>query len=165
MPTPTYEMVKTYTVPSATTSVTLSTISGAYTDLVLIVSAGATSSGQGLTYQLNSDTGSNYSVTALRGNGSAATSFRQSNNDRIPISNFSEPPTSGVGTYIVNFMNYSNTTTYKSSLSRGNSASFGVDAFAGLWRSTAAITSIKINISGGNITAGSTFNLYGIKAA
>lgn len=161
----TYDKIATYTLPSAASSYTFTSISGTYTDLVLIVSAGASSSGQGLTYQLNSDTGSNYSVTALRGNGSAASSFRQSNTDRVVMSNFSEPPTSGVGTYIVNFMNYSNTTTYKTSVSRGNSAGFGVDTFVGLWRSTAAITSIKIDISGGNITTGSTFTLYGIKAA
>lgn len=164
--TVTYEAISSTTLVSAQSSVTIGsggTIPSTYTDLVLVISAGATTSGQGLTYQVNGDTGANYSVTAFRGNGSSASSFRQTNNDRVIVSNFSEPPTTGTGTYIINFFNYSNTTTNKTSISRGNSAGFGVDAFAGLWRNTNAITSITILCSG-NMSTGSTFSLYGIKA-
>jgi hypothetical protein len=37
--------------------------------------------------------------------------------------------------------------------------------YAGLWRSTAAITSISITAGTTNIATNSTFTLYGIKAA
>lgn len=162
----TYDKIASTTVSgTSTNSVTLSSITGAYTDLVLIINAGATATSCGLTYQLNGDSSSLYSVTALRGNGSAASSFRQTGADRVVVSNFSEPPTTGGGVYIINFQNYSNTTTFKTSISRGNSAGFGVDAFTGLYRSTSAITSVTILIAGGNYNSGSTFNLYGIKAA
>jgi hypothetical protein len=162
----TYDKIASTTVSgTSTNSVTLSSISGSYTDLILIINAGATATGCGMTYQLNGDTSSIYSVTGLRGNGSAASSFRQTGNNQVIVSNFSEPPTTGGGVYIINFQNYSNTTTFKTSISRGNSAGFGVDAFAGLYRSTSAITSVTILIAGGNYNSGSTFNLYGIKAA
>ena len=71
----------------------------------------------------------------------------------------------GQNNAIVQFQNYSNTTTYKTVLSRGNNASNLVEAFVGLWRSTSAITAIDIKTQSGNFSIGSTFTLYGIKAA
>jgi hypothetical protein len=61
-------------------------------------------------------------------------------------------------------MNYSNTTTYKTSLVRTNNDR--VAAVVNLWRSTAAITTIKLEeVVTGDIATGSTFTLYGIKNA
>jgi len=67
----------------------------------------------------------------------------------------------------VDFMNYSNTTTYKTWLAReGNGTNGYVSALVGLWRNTNAITQIKVlNTGSGNFATGSTFTLYGIKAA
>jgi hypothetical protein len=62
-------------------------------------------------------------------------------------------------------MNYANTTTYKSVLNRMDDAEYAVGANAGMWRSTAAINSIKINAGSGNLPAGLTATLYGIAAA
>ena len=65
-------------------------------------------------------------------------------------------------------MNYSNTTTNKTVLARGNNASDasypGTEAFVGLWRSTAAINRIDFSSNSKTWNAG-TFTLYGIKAA
>jgi hypothetical protein len=66
---------------------------------------------------------------------------------------------------ITHFMNYSNTTTYKTALVRGNNASSGVDAIVNNWRNTAAITNIDVIANSSTFTSGSTFTLYGIKAA
>ncbi len=64
----------------------------------------------------------------------------------------------------INVMNYSNTTTYKTILSR--SSDLYTEASVNLWRNTAAITSIIIGAQGAyTFSAGSTFTLYGIKAA
>jgi hypothetical protein len=163
----TYEPIQTTTLGTAQSSVTLSAISGAYTDLVLIANVQASISGQGLSMQFNGDNGvgSLYSNTGLRGNGTAASSFSQSNNSNVLLSNFAEPPTTGFNVCIAQFLNYSNTSTFKTILVRSNSAGFGVDALVDLWRNTNAITSIKIDITGGNMAVGSTFTLYGIKAA
>jgi hypothetical protein len=60
-------------------------------------------------------------------------------------------------------MNYSNSTTNKSALNRGGGAGTNVEAYAGLWRNTAAITSVTVLTT--NFAAGSTFTLYGVKSA
>ena len=70
---------------------------------------------------------------------------------------------------IMNFMNYSNTTTYKTILTRHSGVvSANVQARATLWRSTAAISTIYLwNEAGAiyNFNPGSTFTLYGILKA
>ena len=167
MPTQTYTPIASQVLPSASATVTFSTIPGDYTDLELVASVQASSSGQGLSMQFNNDngTGSLYSNTGLRGNGSTVVSFRQTSNTNVLLSNIAEPPTSGsFGLYNAKFLNYANANVFKTILVRSNSASFATEMFADLWRNTNAITSIKITISGGTIAAGSTFTLYGIKA-
>jgi hypothetical protein len=68
-------------------------------------------------------------------------------------------------TTIINFMNYSNTSTYKTLLARGNDTAASTAAITGLWQSTSAINTVKIlGFGGNNLDAGSTFTLYGIKA-
>jgi hypothetical protein len=62
-------------------------------------------------------------------------------------------------------MNYANTTTFKTHISRSNNSSNFVMATVGLWRSTAAITSITLlTNTADTFSVGSTFTLYGIKA-
>jgi hypothetical protein len=65
---------------------------------------------------------------------------------------------------LVNVMNYSNATTYKTFLARGNIAAGGTEAVVGLWRNTAAITSLELLPTASTFATGSTFTLYGIKA-
>lgn len=151
----TYEPIATTTLGSAQSSVTFSTISGSYTDLVLIVAATTDT----LKVQFNSDTGSNYSRTYIYGDGSSATSGRSTSGTFFYIAGGSPSAT-------LNYIqNYSNTTTYKTVLSRGNAVSNGVDASVSLWRSTSAITSITLTPNSGTIASGSVLTLYGIKAA
>ena len=167
MPT-TYEPIATNTLSSAAVSVTFSSIPATYTDLVLVFngkSAQTGSSVNGFRCRLNSDTGTNYSNTFLEGNGSAASSFRETGNDFMNISYISQTSAS-LGNVIANFNNYSNTTTYKTIVARGNNPSVITNATVGLWRNTAAISTILLYRDlTNNIEAGSTFTLYGIKAA
>ena len=83
----------------------------------------------------------------------------------MPVDYFGYPYTSAGTSTNIQIMNYSNTTTYKTALSRSNNANTGTDAIVGLWRSTAAINSIVVLISGNQFATGSTFTLYGIKSA
>lgn len=165
----TYEAIATTTLGSNQASVTFSSISGSYTDLVLIMNCRLASAGFAALLQFNGDTNTNYSVTELYGNGSSAASGRASNISGAYLTNNLAvgDTTSTYAPFIVNIMNYSNTTTYKTVLSRFSNANTGVDAIINLWRSTSAINEVKIGLtgSGGNYASGSTFTLYGILAA
>jgi hypothetical protein len=160
--TATYEKIATNTLGSTAASTTFSSISGSYTDLVIIVNANSTTASS-IQMQFNGDTGSNYSRTVLGGTGSIIQSFRQTNTAFINLSNDSILSSEKTN-QIVHIQNYSNATTYKTSLSKSNSATYGVDAVVGLWRNTSAITSVTLLVTGNTFTAGSVFTIYGIKA-
>jgi hypothetical protein len=164
MATNTYVALQKTTVSgSSTSSVTLGSIPQGYTDLVLVFE-GTESANQYVAFQVNSDTGSNYSWTRMYGDGSTAYSSRGTSTTfgRLGIGD----PSSGRTTTTSHFMNYSNSTTYKSILSRSSGGGF-VGSLVNLWRSTAAITQIDlIPLSGGTIiNTGTVVTLYGIKAA
>jgi hypothetical protein len=162
----TYDRIIATTLGSAQTDVTLSSIPATYTDLVLIINAGS-SAGADANFRLNGDSGSNYSRTFLTGNGSAASSNRTAN-ALVGRLNANAYPFGGAGntTIVAQFMNYSNTVTNKTVIARANQASLGTDLVVSLWRNTAAINSILIlSTSAATFAAGSTFTLYGIKAA
>ena len=158
----TYEKIATTTLGSATATITFSSISGSYTDLVLIASVKLTSSNTDrLILQFNGDTGSNYSITYLTGDGSTASSGRSSNASEM---NFYNQSTSIFSTNIIQIMNYSNSTTYKTAIGRTSTADISVFGTAGLWRNTASITQVDVK-SPNTFTSNSIFTLYGIKAA
>lgn len=161
--TATYDCIATTTLSSTASTVTFSSISGSYTDLVLVVSATATAGGQWAVMQFNSDTGSNYSFTVMRGNGTTVNSGRTSNASNIELT-YSTTITQGISNIIVQVMNYSNATTNKTAVYRVNNAAVETVAGVGLWRNTSAITAIDIKISSSTFASGSTFTLYGIKA-
>jgi hypothetical protein len=153
----TYEPIATTTLSSAGSNTTFSSISGSYTDLVLVI-AGSANPGQNIAIQVgngSADTGANYSAEYLAGDGTNAVTGRFSNQTSALVGAIY----SGQSTQIINIMNYSNTTTYKMFISKSGGA---VGIYNALWRSTAAINIIKITNS---LDAGTVLTLYGIKAA
>jgi hypothetical protein len=163
----TYTPLARTTLTSSAATVTFSSISGSYTDLVVVLSVRGTASGNDidLTGQFNSDTGSNYSWTRIYGTGSAAGSQRGSSVAYLRIGNMAGTGYSSYSPMILNIQNYSNTTTYKTMIGRPNNPDRIVDAYVNLWRSTSAITSVSFSASSGSFDIGSTFTLYGILAA
>lgn len=164
----TYTPIATTTVSgTATTTVTFSSIPSTYTDLILVSNCGS-STASDLNFELNSNQGDAYSWTALGGNGSAAYSARYSSqtySGRLNYLGYQSTNNYSM-VNIAHFMNYANTTTYKTILSRSNNASLGTDSIVNLYRSTSAITQIKLLLaSNWYFLSGSTFTLYGIKAA
>jgi hypothetical protein len=158
MPTNTYVALDTKTVGTAVSSVTFTSIPQGYTDLVLVFNGFSASAGSS-SLRFNGDSGSNYSYTNLKGNGSTATSARGSNNTLGYIGEIYNSQT----VTIINIQNYSNATTYKTTISRSNNAGNATSAWVSLWRSTAAITSLEF-LSGDTLQVGSTFTIYGIKS-
>jgi len=164
----TYEPIATQTLGSNTATITFSSISQTYTDLIVVMSVKGGSGGDYIRMQVGSgsaDTGSNYSSTQLEGNGSAVASYRYSNNSNMFVSVASVTSTTNNNPYFAYIQNYSNTTTYKTTLFRGNQAAYAVEAGVGLWRNTAAINVVKLFADTFNFATGSTFTLYGIAAA
>jgi hypothetical protein len=161
----TYEPIATQTLGSAAASVTFSSISGTYTDLIIVINGATTSGANNCDLQFNGDTGNNYSYTFLTGDGASATSGRGTSSSRILLNYYGYFDTGYSTNIIVQVQNYSNTTTRKTVLSRANNASNGTAAVVGMWANTSAITSVTIKTGSSTFTAGNTFTLYGVKSA
>jgi hypothetical protein len=162
----TYTPIATTTLGSNQTTVTFTSFSG-YTDLVLVTNlrySTGTPSGNAF-LRFNSDSGTNYSRTFLQGDGSSASSGRGSNENAVYV--LGNTNASGVfNTNITQIQNYSNSTTFKTVLSRWVNATDFALAFVSTWRNTAAITTIDVTASGtSQFASGCTFTLYGIAAA
>jgi hypothetical protein len=146
-----------------------------YQDLFIVVYGRSTSSAatsplylQFATGNGSLDTGSNYSTTLLSGDGSAASSTRQTSQTLIQAGTITAATsTSGIfASASIQILNYSNSSTFKTTLSRfandlNGSGTTGLNV--GLWRNTGAITSISVQING-NYESGTTVTLYGIRA-
>jgi hypothetical protein len=173
MPT-TYEPIATTTLSSGATSVSFSSISSAYTDLYIVGQTGCSITDY-LTFRVGNssvDTGSNYSYTYAEGYSGTASSGRSSSNSKFYVGGTASIMNNSLDySFYINIMNYSNTTTHKTVLNRIanlNSSFPGTTASVGLWRSTSAINIITIapdTNDGRTLISGSTFTLYGIKAA
>jgi hypothetical protein len=163
----TYEPIATTKLTAVTQNLTFASIPATYTDLILVLSLRASTTASDAYFRYNNDSATNYSDTVLRGNGSAASSVRDSNALGMDIGvtavstdiSLFQTPT------IIQIMNYANTTTFKTALIRTSNSTAMVSAIVGLWRSTAAINTINIVHRGTGWDVGSTATLYGIKAA
>jgi hypothetical protein len=167
----TYTELKRTVLSTSASTITLDNIPQNYTDLVLVFQCSAASANMNWDLRVGNgtvDSGSNYSATYLVGGSGGASSNRVSNQDRLRLG-FSAfiQSSGGVFTAITQFMNYSNTTTNKTVISRdGNANQSVVEAATGLWRSTAAINIITMGDFGGStMAAGTTVSLYGIANA
>jgi hypothetical protein len=166
----TYDLISSQTLSSATATVTFSSILSTYTDLRLITTVTATTGGNDLYVRLNADSSASYSSTYLTGNGTTATSFYSSGG----IYGTSIDPCYLVGLsstipqfFDFNIFNYAGST-YKTVLaiaSQDQNGSGLIGNQVTLYRSTTAISSITISAISDTFKIGSTFNLYGIKAA
>lgn len=169
----TYTPIATTTLGSNSATVSFSSISSSYTDLRIVFSGSITNADDNTYVQLGNgsvDTGSNYSATFMEGRaGVSAASGRFSNQTKMQLDYYGSISTTN-SMFTLDLMNYANTSTYKTALVRyGNntSASYsGVGALVGLWRSTSAINILTFSLGGSSqFKTGSTFTLYGIKAA
>jgi hypothetical protein len=163
----TYEPIATTTLGSSQSSVTFSSISGSYTDLIAVFNGSHDGTTQYFMQVGNgsADTGSNYSTTVLDGTGSSAVSGRYSNDSSGIRPDYYATGGGNKKMSIFQLQNYSNTTTYKTVLVRSALPASEVVATVNLWRSTSAINVVKFTCTAGYYESGSTFTLYGIKAA
>jgi hypothetical protein len=165
----TYNPIATTTLGSAQTTIQFTSIPSTYTDLKLVLTGNISASGVDIRLQYNSDTGTNYSYTDLAGYGGSVFSSRSTNKTFIATNFLSFYSGSDTCTVTYDIMNYANTSMYKSTLERFSTAQSdgngGVDQGVGLWRSTAAISSLSLSFATVTFSTGTTATLYGIQAA
>lgn len=164
----TYEPIATTTLGSAAANITFSSIGSGYTD-VRIVLVGSTSTQLNPTIQFNSDTGTNYSCTAIRGDGQTAFSTRITNSTGgfLTIGNFESGKITMVTVDVFSYAGSTNKTCLSAyALDKNTTNGSGnVGRNVILWRNTSAITSIKLDTQGYTFETGTTATLYGILKA
>jgi len=120
--------------------------------------------------QFNSDTGSNYTYHELFGTGSTAGASGAANESALLANNATgATATSSVfGASVFDILDYASTSKFKTTRFLGGfdlNGSGQMEVRSGLWRSTSAITAIKLYPQfGSNFVQHSTAALYGVKA-
>ena len=160
-----YESIATVTVGSGgANDIEFTSIPSDYSHLQIRAMVLGTASAAGINMRFNGDTASNYSAHYLYGTGAAAAA----GNDNSTYMYLSFYPTTDPNVAVCDILDYKDTNKYKTIRSLGGWDSNGsgqVWFFSGNWRSTNAVTSIKIYPFSGTLSQYSHFALYGIKGA
>jgi hypothetical protein len=173
-------MPNTYTLIASTVltgnayGVGFSSIPTTYTDLVLRCSMRCLDASTFVDAYLQTNLSNyTYSSTMLQGNGSAASSSRDTANvntltkNAVDGANATSSTFASVEFYIPNYNSSANKVFSVFGVSENNATSSGIGVSANLLRETSAITSVTVGamISGSAspVIAGSSFYLYGIK--
>lgn len=159
-----------FTLASAQANVTFTNIPQTYTHLQLryIARSAAASTQDVLEIEFNSDaTNSNYARHWVQGQGSSAGAYGEADSqDNLRLTSANNAGTGTFGVGIIDILDYRNTnkfTTTRTLSGIDNNGSGQVALGSGLWKNAAAITSILVKADAGNLSAGSSFALYGIK--
>ena len=161
----TYEPLGTTTFSSSASSYTFSSIPGTYTDLVLVIYGQVSVLNNSNFIQFNGDTAGNYSITEFTGRSTGTSTTRANTITAIYGEYYGAFPASpdwAVSVHHIN--NYASTAMYKTTVTHAASPT-ATDLIIGLWKSTAAITSIKVSQPNYSYNSGTMMTLYGIKAA
>ena len=164
MATATYTPIATTTLGSAAASITFSSIPSTYTDLRLVLTC-TTTANANICVQVNNDTATNYSRTYLTAQGSGASSGGNNSLAYVPI-NTANTSSTIPGLFSIDFFSYAGSTnkTFLANAFYDLNGSGEVCATVGLWRNTAAITSVTVEVSTYSTTfgAGTIATLWGI---
>jgi hypothetical protein len=156
--------IATQTLGTAANTITFSSIPATYTNLrLVIVSLSSTTNAQFV--QVNNDTATNYSLTALYGNGASASTYALTSAVRWDVASEIVGGSSTIPFLIeMEFFSYAGSTNktvlFKSSEDLNGSGA--TICKVGLYRSTSAINRIDIKRTAGNYNIGTTATLYGI---
>ena len=166
MPTNTYTPLATITLTGTDSEVVFASIPSSFRDLILVIQAKSTTGNPAVTARFNSDNTANYPYVRMTGSGSGSGASASITTDTfLNLAAAFGINTSGNGNIIAQIMDYSATDKHKTVLVRNGDAGLGVEAIAGRWASTSAITSVTVFNTGSiSFATGSTFSLYGVIA-
>jgi hypothetical protein len=152
---------------SGATSVTFDTSAlGAlgYKHLQLRMSMSTVTSGDTVLMQFNGDSTSNYRVHSLRGYGSSASSADYGSRTSLVPCADNPNIANAFAASITDILDFNSTSKNKVTRSlAGATNNNQIMLVSGVWFSTAAITSIYLYATAGNIASGSRFSLYASK--
>jgi hypothetical protein len=168
-----YESIQTATIGAGGSStVTFSSIPSTYSHLQIRAISRSTSTNQfdNAMLTFNGDTSANYAQHQLYGNGTnpvvTDSTINRTNLESI-FSTASTAIANNFGFGIMDILDYANTNKNKTTRTFTGFDKNGTGGFivlrSGLWRSTAAVTSITLTNSTNNFAQYSSFALYGIK--
>lgn len=165
-----YESIATFTLGSAQSTITFSSIPATYTHLQLRIIARNTVADYETSMRVgngSADSGSNYADHYLLGNG-ASVFANATTSATSAIIGIEGNTTSNYSAYVCDILDYANTNKYKTfrtlnGVDKNGSGSIRLQS--GLWQSTAAINTIYLFHSVGNFDTNSQFALYGIKGS
>jgi hypothetical protein len=163
-----FELIQTQTTASAVASVTFTGIPTVYRHL-LIRGAYLINGTVRVAVRLNGDTGSNYSWHTMDGNGlnntvSTANNFTTNMiQGGFTTNRFVANTNSPLLVEILDYQQAKNKTVTTFTGYQDDTSGSRIAVGTGLWNSTAAVTSVTVLASTGNIVADSRFSLYGIR--
>lgn len=172
MPSPTYVALAKTVLTSDQTDVTFSTIPSTYTDLIILMSARGSDTGNNDRVKITVNaSGTTYSNVYLYSQGTTITSAMLSGGNTyiqmwgITSDGGTSSTFNNAEIYIPNYTASTNKVISVSAVAENNSTNTNLAGItAGLWRNTSAITSITLDpVLGTNFVSGSRFDLYGIK--
>jgi hypothetical protein len=167
----TYDVISSTTLTSTATTVNFTSIPQTYTDLVLIISLTGVSNSNTVSMRLGNtsiDTGSNYSSNWMRGNGSAGSAGGNNSSTYIMLNTGDVSANNTNGLSISNLQGYTGTND-KQIITRWSQNQTSTSLLTSQWRSSSSpikLIELFLNTSKTyTFSIGSTFSLYGIKAA
>ena len=162
-----YVPIYTQTASGSVSGITFNSIPQTYDDLMIKIAARTTSTGDDSLGLYLNGLQTNRSGTFLSGTGTGRSASRTTyrNIAGTPGTNTTASTFGNVELYIPNYRSSLFKSFIATGITENNGAAANQTIFAGLWSSTAAITSMTFDnaSSGLAYAAGSTFSLYGIK--
>lgn len=154
------------TLGASASTVTFSSISGSYRDLILVVTAKSSASGWESRITVNSDTGANYSVIGMYNNPSTLSAYAPTAQSVMKFGFFGVLSTTTSVQWVTHFIDYSATDKHKIALSQiGQTGDGLIDLSTNRWVNTgSAITQLVVFPGSGTWSSGSTFALYGVSS-
>lgn len=163
-----YESIATANGTGSSGVVTFSNIPSTFQHLQIRWISKSTLNGSYNSLNFNGDTGGNYAVHYIYGDGSSRFAGAVTSATLLQLfgSSVTSASTGTYGVHVIDILDYNNTNKFKTVRALGGQDSNGSGVIffsSGLWQSTSAITSITITANSDNYTTASQFALYGIR--
>lgn len=162
MPTPTYTPLANVTLGSNASSITFSSISQSYKDLIMIGQVKHDAGSSPIYGRVNSTTGI-YNGILMYGDGTTGSSTYANATNFQPTGGNNFMGASTDANFKMDFLDYSTTDKHKSMIFRGDRVDYATFASTSRFATTSAISSIYL-FCNSQFVAGSTFALYGVSA-